>query len=798
MRSSPRAKRLSAWLGRWPLPSLILLLAYGLRLARIGAANLWWDEALAIWAVRKGLFGVTTWTAGDVHPPLYFWSLWGWVQVMGESEFAMRLLSLAFGVLTVAVVYRLGRLIAGPTAGALGAVLISLARFHVWWSQEMRMYVLAGLVGTISLYCLLRWLQDAENSPPDARRTLWWRRWPLIGYVIATTASLYTILLMGALVMVENVVVLQALVMMERPRRRRMLGQWVIAQLIILAALALWIAFSWGRMKTWSVASEPFGLLSFGRLYATLLATGVSVRVERYVLAAILPFGVLLVGGAVWLARWWPRRRQSHFAAWAMASLALTVALPPLVVYAASIPRGLFYTPQIEARYLLPFAPAFWLALGWGIVLIGQRWRSAGWACGIALVLMSVAFLPGYYERRYLHDDLKTMSRAIVSQARAGDVVLLDSGGRYPVFLYTYERTAPEAWHPPMETVTIEEKRLELGQVEVAMEALAETYDRVWLAEVDVNLTDPDRLVAQWLVGRYHEVSALRYAHNTLRLYAPDEAAPELAPGYVPQHPRAVETTAGGALRGWELPVTRFTRGDTIHVALLWDTMPSEPVAVSLADKQGRLLDRREVAGEAGATDRRQQIDLPVYDSTPAGRYDIVLSPAPRDGARLGTLCIAGTLPLPPAKRPAHTLNARVGDHVTLVGYTLQDDITQPGRDVTLDIHWRAEDKLSHNYTVFTHLLGQAHNPRTQGPVWGQHDSQPADNGYPTTQWLVGDTIVDRHPISVDENAPAGSYRIEMGMYLSENGQRMKIIAEDGAAMGDHLLLEEAVEVRAR
>jgi len=88
--SRPRKANSLASLPPWLTPTLILILALGLRLYRLADANLWWDEALAIWAVRKGLAGVTLWTAGDVHPPLYFWSLWGWVQLFGESTFAMR------------------------------------------------------------------------------------------------------------------------------------------------------------------------------------------------------------------------------------------------------------------------------------------------------------------------------------------------------------------------------------------------------------------------------------------------------------------------------------------------------------------------------------------------------------------------------------------------------------------------------------------------------------------------------------------------------------------------------------
>ncbi len=68
--------------------ALVVLSAFVLRMTRLGEQNVWWDEALAIWAVRKPFMDATLWTAGDVHPPLYFWTLWAWVRLVGQSELA--------------------------------------------------------------------------------------------------------------------------------------------------------------------------------------------------------------------------------------------------------------------------------------------------------------------------------------------------------------------------------------------------------------------------------------------------------------------------------------------------------------------------------------------------------------------------------------------------------------------------------------------------------------------------------------------------------------------------------------
>ena len=69
----------------------IVALGFGLRLVLLGDANIWSDEGLSVWAARQSLDASALYTAGDVHPPLYFWLLHFWLAVGGSSEFAVRL-----------------------------------------------------------------------------------------------------------------------------------------------------------------------------------------------------------------------------------------------------------------------------------------------------------------------------------------------------------------------------------------------------------------------------------------------------------------------------------------------------------------------------------------------------------------------------------------------------------------------------------------------------------------------------------------------------------------------------------
>ena len=339
------------------------------------------------------------------------------------------------------------------------------------------------------------------------------------------------------------------------------------------------------------------------------------------------------------------------------------------------------------------------------------------------------------------------------------------------------------------------------------MTPLAARYGRLWLAEVEAHLTDPEGHAPRWLEDYAPEVLSLSFGHNALRLYDPAGQAPQLAmEAYTPQH-RLDLAIDGGRLWGWELPLAQYAPGDVARVALLWEKAPDGPTRVSLRNSRGQVLLERSAAASPGAAAPegaaawREQLDFAVAAATPAGSYDIVLDAGGEERV-LGAMCVVGTRTPSARGSPEVPVGARLGPSVTLIGYTLRgsgrDGTAAPGETFTLDLYWSTAAKLERDYTVFAHLLGTAHNPRTQGPVWGQHDGQPCDGGYPTTQWLIGDAIIDRHTIPVDEAAPAGEYRLEVGLYTVEDGSRLGVCGPGGESWGDRVLLDTPVTVAPR
>ena len=125
----------------------IVLLALGLRLARLAFQPLWWDEGWSLYFATTDVGAMLNLTAVDIHPPLYYLLLHLWTLLLGPSPLAVRLLSVLVGTATVPLLYATGRRLLGERGGLLAALLLAISPFHVYYSQEVRMYGLVTLLG---------------------------------------------------------------------------------------------------------------------------------------------------------------------------------------------------------------------------------------------------------------------------------------------------------------------------------------------------------------------------------------------------------------------------------------------------------------------------------------------------------------------------------------------------------------------------------------------------------------------------------------------------------------------------
>lgn len=161
--------------------SIFLLLFAGLILRLINLnQSLWLDEAVQALTSQGSFSYLFSELQGDFHPPFYHLFSWAWAQLFGTSEISLRLPSVLFGVATIWLVYQIGRLISNHRLGLIAAAFFTLAPFHVYYSQEARLYSIATFFTALSMYFLLKLLQAPK------KKSL------LTFYLLSTTLLLYT------------------------------------------------------------------------------------------------------------------------------------------------------------------------------------------------------------------------------------------------------------------------------------------------------------------------------------------------------------------------------------------------------------------------------------------------------------------------------------------------------------------------------------------------------------------------------------------------------------------------------
>ena len=145
---------------------IILGVAFGLRLLFV-QYDIWYDEACswftAIQSFPKGIIDNLL-TIDLQHSPLYFFGLHFWIKLFGDSEVAMRMLSLIFGVATVPMVYLVASKLTSKLNATLATAISAVAPLLVFFSVEIRMYPIAVFLVLLSLNYLIDFEQKGDKK----------------------------------------------------------------------------------------------------------------------------------------------------------------------------------------------------------------------------------------------------------------------------------------------------------------------------------------------------------------------------------------------------------------------------------------------------------------------------------------------------------------------------------------------------------------------------------------------------------------------------------------------------------
>ena len=374
------------------LSVLCLLIATGVRAWHLDTQSLWFDEGIA-WhaAIQPNLAAALV--DDPTNPPLYFALLFGWVRLVGDSEFALRSLSLLQGVLLVALMGLAGRRWFGRKAGLLALALGALTPLLWWAAQEIRMYAQMGLLGLLLALGLIELLRPDRPAP----------RWAWAALLIGELGALYShntgIVALGAVNLVAGLAWL--IVTLRRRPDWRFAARWLGGQALIVV---LWLPELLARFahigadNAATLKPPPLSPALIWQSWQALWASSwemVRANPPELQLAAVLLLPLL---GLALVAL---RRRQGRVL------LGLAAALY-LVLIAALGVIGV----DLHGRYLVLIAPLLSVAVAGGIAQVRRPALLRRALPGSALIAVSLAWiwLPGGNRLPYQHDQARELT----------------------------------------------------------------------------------------------------------------------------------------------------------------------------------------------------------------------------------------------------------------------------------------------------------------------------------------------------------------------------------------------------
>lgn len=436
----------------WVMAALIVLLALGLRLHRLGAESLWLDEGFTAFQIRFPVGDMLARLAQeDNHPPLHYLLLHFWVDGAGWSEFSLRFPSALAGVLAVATIVRLGRRLMGWPAGLAAGLLLAISPFHIWYSQEARMYALVGFLSLASV-CLL---VEAARRPSL-------RIWAL--YALTTGLSLLTHYF-AFLVLLAQLPL--APFLLGRRRLKEWLGAVVAAGFIYLP----WLPSQWHQLiRAPGGYRTSFGL---GDIASQLLFT-FSLGEERMPESlATVPWGFLALAGVGLVSLVGRPRAAAVLISW--------LALPVIIVYVLTQATGLDLRAGGRMYYIVILG-AFILFLARGVAVLPGRLLPA-----VALAFLVVSTLLALEtQSRVRKEDFRRATAYIQRKESPDEAIVLNAEHIYPPFAYYYRGRLE--WH-----------RTPLGDPAPFLAEVSAGKEGIWLVISHEWLSDPQGLVKAWL-----------------------------------------------------------------------------------------------------------------------------------------------------------------------------------------------------------------------------------------------------------------------------------------------------------
>ena len=410
--------------------ALIFGVGTGLRLYGLEFQSLWQDEGLQFYVATQNSFSELFHQTRSFHPPLSF-IVNHLFLLLGDSDFLLRLPSALCGIASLPILYVLGRELTSKEATVFAVFVLALSPFHIWYSQDARMYSQLMFLSLLSSVLLLQALRRGKVS--------WW-----FYYVLVSAAGMYTHVFVGLALAAQF---LWVALYYRRQLRPIIVGGLAVALLFLPWALFLpWLT---GFARNVSAHGLVLGLASDGRagftwaavpytlfVYAAGFSLGPSVaelhmdKGLRLILTflpsitVVMSIFLVVLGIGIWALNKCFGARAAMFCL-----LGFFVPLVGASVYSLT-PNATF-----NVRYTVSAFPYFCLFIGTALAYVVGANKVLGAGAVLAVIGISSASLYSHFTNpRYAKEDIR--SAVAFWQQTEGDGALIAIGSPYPAHRY--------------------------------------------------------------------------------------------------------------------------------------------------------------------------------------------------------------------------------------------------------------------------------------------------------------------------------------------------------------------------
>lgn len=798
----------------------LLVLAFGLRLFRLDNQSIWWDEGISLHLATSTMGEIIRDRLNNIHPPLYFFILKGWLSLVGVSPFTGRYLSVLASLAQVAVVFAAVRYWSREMVDRrralpwLAAALLLIAPVFVIYGQEIRVYAFLPLA-------YLAMLLPAERLLSS--RTLTTR--PLILLAAAEWTGLhlhYIALFAVAYISLWGVVVL------ARRRDTVSLRRWIVCQLFVALASLPWLVAVLGNWAAVQIEANAGTFLAepvppvylFAQVWAFHLTGLAGALADRFVQIAAAVTALLVVGLA---------------AAKITANKGRQFVLPRLLAHwIVPLVSGLVVWSVrsfSHPRYIIMFVVMF-IPVAVFLMVPAQRRGSRVTALALAACIVTLSL---WGLQRYFFDpdaakpDMRGVARYLESTAEPGALIIVpdtdwslvfEYRGDTPVIMPGFDATSPG-------TESALSKAMECPD-----EAPCAVVDRVFVVDYPRGTRDWQSRVPFELERRGYRLKETDFDGVHVREYQMTDTA-NTAPVCEASEPDG-PAVSFGSLHLESAWIEADAAADTaVTVALCWRTLTQpadaytaslvllDPVTgervgqvdTALVNHSGAPSDHW-LAGEGvvtyhvlplapGTPPVEMNLGLGVYATGDDGSHPIEATD--ELGNPVGELITLGEISL---GRPVGLTSAmydvqpppqRDTPMVVVPGLELTDvrfsrGPFRPGQTIRVGLTWRATAESMPDIRPMLRL-------EQGGAILAENADLPVNGRYPTDLWGAGELVLEyrdvRAPVGTEGTAQLSvvvdGQRIGLGEVTIEGSELLFVRPDVSTAtdvqFGEHLAL---------